>query len=205
MTLFTYQSIGQRTAQTMAVFHQAEYYENNSTLQRKHGLDLITKIAPVKGSNVLDLGCGTGFLTKTLADLVGPEGKVVGIDPDQERLKIAREKYPANNIRYLEGRAESIPGDLMYDYIFSNFVLHYCENKDKVLEQVGTRLKQGGKFGFTCQNQDIMTNNHISVMSPKLLAAIAAKLHYTEWGRLSQIAASKPVRDTGNKIIHNNN
>ena len=40
-------------------------------------------------SNVLDLGCGTGSLTKALLDKVGLEGRVVAIDPDGERIQIA--------------------------------------------------------------------------------------------------------------------
>ena len=43
-----------------------------------------------KGAIVLDLGCGTGYLTKALSERVGPEGKVVAVDPDGERLKIAK-------------------------------------------------------------------------------------------------------------------
>ena len=36
----------------------------------------------------------------------------------------------------------------MYDYAFSNFVLHWCKNKDKVFKEVNGILKKGGKFGF---------------------------------------------------------
>ena len=50
-----------------------------------------------KGATVLDLGCGTGYLTKVLSERVGPEGKVVAVDPDGERLKIARENHSASN------------------------------------------------------------------------------------------------------------
>ena len=54
---------------------------------------MIDMLTLEKGITVLDLGCGTGYLTKVLLDKVGPEGKVVAVDPDGERLKIAREKY----------------------------------------------------------------------------------------------------------------
>ena len=82
----------------MSDFSAAEAYEENSSEQVRLGMDLIQKINPKKGDKVLDMGCGTGKLSEVFADLVGPEGQVVAIDPDTERLKIAREKHGAPNI-----------------------------------------------------------------------------------------------------------
>ena len=64
-----------------------------------------------------------------------------------ERLKIAREKYSASNIEYLEGRGEDIPGH-DYDIVFSNYVIHWCREREKIFSQVHQCLKKGGKFGF---------------------------------------------------------
>ena len=77
------------------------------------------------------MGCGTGKLSKVFADLVGPEGQVVAIDPDTERLKIAREKHDAD-----------------YDLIFSNFVFHHLKNKEPVFQQAQKMLKRGGLLAF---------------------------------------------------------
>ena len=60
----------------MSDFNQAKTYDEKSSQQKKAGLDLICILDPSKGLNILDLGCGTGFLTKVLADRVGPFGKV---------------------------------------------------------------------------------------------------------------------------------
>ena len=79
-------------------FSEAESYECSSSLERTDGLQLINIIAPKRGSKILDLGCGTGYHSKVLADLVGPYGKVVGIDPDTERLQLAKEKYSASTL-----------------------------------------------------------------------------------------------------------
>lgn len=57
-------------------FDAAITYDSNSSEQRDDGLILMDKLAPVVGSKILDLGCGTGYLTKILADRVGPAGKV---------------------------------------------------------------------------------------------------------------------------------
>ena len=61
---------------------------NVSLEQREDGLKLTKLLAPEKGDKVLDLDCGTGYLySKVLADLVGPEGQVVAIDPDTEKTE----------------------------------------------------------------------------------------------------------------------
>ena len=59
-------------------FNQAEHYEKDSSIQREGGHKIIDLLAPKKGMKILDLGCGTGYFSKFLADLVGPDGQVVG-------------------------------------------------------------------------------------------------------------------------------
>ena len=53
---------------------KAASYERGSELQKGIGQRMIDMLALEKGSTVLDLGCGTGYLTKVLSEKVGPEG-----------------------------------------------------------------------------------------------------------------------------------
>ena len=57
-------------------FKQAESYNSSSAGQREEGLVLAQLLSLQRGDKVLDLGCGTGYLTKMLADKVSPDGKV---------------------------------------------------------------------------------------------------------------------------------
>ena len=63
----------------MEDFDQAHTYDQNSSEQREDGMNLINLLALTEGANALDLGCGTGYLTKVLADKVGYQGKVCSI------------------------------------------------------------------------------------------------------------------------------
>lgn len=73
--------------------------------------------------------------------------QIVGIDPDAERLQVARKKHSADILTYQEGSGEKIPGG-DYDIVFSNSVLHWCKDKNLVFRNVANSLKKGGKFGF---------------------------------------------------------
>ena len=119
--------------------------------ERRVGTEVIDRLDIQKCATVLDLGCGTGYLTKVLSERVGPEGKVVAVDPDGERLKIAREKYSASNIQYIQVDDETFPSG-EYDVIFSNLVLHWIHNKEALLKHIHSNLCQGGYFAFTTYN-----------------------------------------------------
>ena len=130
---------------------QAASYQNGSKTQQSVGSRMIDMLNVEKGATVLDLGCGTGYLTKVLSEQVGPEGKVVAVDPDEERLKIAKEKYSARNIEYIQADNKTFPPG-QYDLIFSNIVIHWISDKEAVLQQAYQNLCPGGRFAFTTAN-----------------------------------------------------
>ena len=70
----------------------AEGYQQASlTDQKRVGEEFIeSEVCPQSEDAILDLGCSTGELVAYLARLVGPQGNVVGVHPDKERLKLAK-------------------------------------------------------------------------------------------------------------------
>ena len=76
---------------------------------------------------------------------------VVAVDLDQERLKIAREKYARDNIDYVSGNDASFP-EGPYDLVFANFVIHWVSDKDALFKRMYQSLKPGGRFAFTTFN-----------------------------------------------------
>lgn len=129
-----------------------EYDRVQYKYQSKDGKELIDKLSLEKFEEckVLDLGCGTGFLTSILAERVGERGMVIGIDPDPARITVARRNYAhLKNILFLVGSSDDIPNG-PYDLIFSNHVLHWIEDKRSAIKNIYGSLKEGGKFAFTC-------------------------------------------------------
>ena len=88
---------------------------------------------------ILVLGCGSGELSAYLAELVGPEEKVIGVDPDKERIKLAQQSYgEIQNLSFVEGSASHFPGIALesYDIIFSNQVLHWIPEKRQIFKNM---------------------------------------------------------------------
>lgn len=73
------------------------------------------------------------------------------LDPDGDRLAIAREKYPSSNIDYIQADDKTCPpGE--YDIIFSNMVIHWIADKEALFNRVYTNLCPGGCFVFCTPN-----------------------------------------------------
>ena len=87
------------------------------------------------GDKVLDMGCGTGHLTKYIADIVGPDGLAVGIDPDAERIKIAQEKTKeVSNLQFYVGSSAigfAHNNKPYYDVHISTNAFHWVPDDEK--------------------------------------------------------------------------
>ena len=101
------------------------------------------------GQRVLDVGCGTGYLTRRLAPLVGPSGRVTGVDASAGMLAQAREKAPANCVfeRGFAERLEAYP-DGSFDVVTSALMLHHlpAELRLPALNAMHRVLRPGGRL-----------------------------------------------------------
>ena len=103
-----------------------------------------------KGETALDIGCGAGVDTFVAAIMVGPEGRVIGIDLISEMLNRARtnlEKTSFKNVTFQEGSAEELPFlDRIFDVVISNGVFNLITDKAKALKEVFRVMKSSGRF-----------------------------------------------------------
>lgn len=100
-----------------------------------------------RGMKVLDLGSGAGDVALVLADLVGPEGRVVGVDMNSEILETARTRARAagwTNIEFLHGDVHGLDLANDFDAVVGRWILMYLADPAELLRQVQARLRPGG-------------------------------------------------------------
>ena len=99
------------------------------------------------GMRVLDLGCGPGDVAFVAADLVGPDGQVVGVDRSPEALAQARhraEQRGLAGVRFVEGDIHDPAPGGPFDAIVGRLVLMYVPDPAAVLRAQATVLRAGG-------------------------------------------------------------
>lgn len=114
---------------------------------------------------VLDVGSGSGTDVLIASTLVGPGGRVIGLDMTQAMLaKLARNVsvMGASNVEWLEGNAEEIPlPDESVDVVTSNGVLNLVPDKPRAIAEIFRVLRPGGRV----QIADIVLGQPISEKS----------------------------------------
>ena len=137
----------------------AKKYSEINELQVQWGKELAGSAGIKPGDRVLDMGCGTGELTSYLANLVGEDGEVVAVDPDFERIKVACEKHPLENIRFKHGESSSeFPhyDEQCFDIHLSNFVFQWLNNQEKKIfvQTAFNCLKPGGMIAIQSHDKE---------------------------------------------------
>ncbi len=108
-------------------------------------------LGPIRpGEAVLDIGCGAGVDTLVAARMVGPQGRVAGIDPTPEMIDRARANLALaglTNVRFEIAPAETLPfPDREFDVVISNGVFNLTIDKERALREAHRVLKRGGRL-----------------------------------------------------------
>ena len=117
--------------------------------QTIYGKNLLEHIQVKSSDTVAAVGCGTGELAAYVAEQKVEGGKVVALDPDLERIAIAKEKFHGlNNVSFHEGTAVQVLKSRYeeFDVIYSNAVLHWIPVVDRLetFKAMYAALKPGG-------------------------------------------------------------
>lgn len=124
--------------------------------------DLLALVDVRPNLKVVDLGCGTGELTKQLADSL-PDSDVTGLDSSPQMLEKAAllqhssaQASSSPSLRFVQGDQAQLTGE--WDLIFSNAALQWSENHAELIPHLYRRLKPGGQIAVQVPSN----HNHIS-------------------------------------------
>jgi trans-aconitate methyltransferase len=116
-------------------------YDDKHAFVFKYGEDLVNLLAPRQGERILDLGCGTGYLSHLIA---ATGAAVTGVDNSPEMINKARAAYP--EMEFLLTSATDLYFDHLFDAVFSNAVLHWVLDKTSAIDGIYRCLRPGGRF-----------------------------------------------------------
>ena len=175
----------------------------------------------LEGRTVLDLGCGSGRDAFLLSRLVGPEGRVIGVDMTPEQLAVARRHLDHHtelwghrepNVEFRDGYIEDLAAvgiaDESVDVVVSNCVINLSPHKERVFREIVRVLKPGGELYFS----DIFSGRRVPEplrSHPVLLGECLGGAMYTEdFRRLlaslgildHRVVSSRPVELTGTEV-----
>jgi len=144
----------------------------------------------LEGATVLDLGCGSGRDAYVLSQLVGPTGRVIGVDMTEEQLALAHrhqdwhaEQFGYANTDFRHGYIEDLAGagipDASVDLVVSNCVVNLSPDKPRVLSEIFRVLRPGGELYFS----DIFADRRLPAVlldDPVLVGECLAGALYTQ-------------------------
>lgn len=112
------------------------------------------------GQRVLDLGCGPGFWTLPLAEMVGHQGKVWALDVSQELLDRLAERTPPPQVQLFRCELPTINlPDETVDLVWGAFVVHEVDPLDKLIHEIRRVLVRQGKVAVLEWRPDAESEN----------------------------------------------
>jgi ubiquinone/menaquinone biosynthesis C-methylase UbiE len=117
------------------------------------------------GERVLDVGCGSGVVTREIAKRVGPGGLAVGLDPSPGLLAVARELAQeaglGDRIEFREGSALELPcPDRSFDAVLCVTVLSHVPGGHAAIPELARVLRPGGRLGVFDLDTDMTVFTH---------------------------------------------
>jgi len=113
--------------------------------------DLVETAGARPGERALDVACGTGAVTRLLAERVGPDGKVVGLDVNPGMLAVARIAAASGNVEWLEGSVVEMPlPDAAFDAVVCQQGLQFFPDKPAALSEMRRVLRRDGRLALSC-------------------------------------------------------
>jgi SAM-dependent methyltransferase len=120
----------------------------------------LRRLALCQGWHCLDVGCGNGAVTLRMAEIVGPSGRVVGVDCDEGCLLLTRREARTLglNVEFRFGTADDLRETAAYDLVFARFLLSHLREPEKAVAEMVRAARPGGIVAV----EDIQFTGHFS-------------------------------------------
>lgn len=109
---------------------------------------LIDRLPPAAGNAVLDAGCGTGTVSRLVVPLVGPSGKVVGVDVNEAMLEVAHQVCPKAHLETGDVRELQVPSSA-FDVVYAAHTIQFVAERSLAAREIARVTKPGGRVGVT--------------------------------------------------------
>jgi trans-aconitate methyltransferase len=138
-------------------------YEKDSVVQKSASKILFDLLDIQPTDNVLDLGCGTGHITKIIRDKTN--GKVVGVDPSKGMIERANKKYSDNGLVFRICSAEELDYENEFEIVFCNSAFQWFKNHKKALRACFKALRRNGKIAIQAPAKEVYCPNFITAIN----------------------------------------
>ena len=123
--------------------HLEETYLQPDIVRQRRDFCAALDLRP--GLRALDVGAGPGLLAQDIAERIGPNGIVVGVDPSPSMLRLAHARTAGRHVSYVQGTATALPvAGGSFDLAVSTQVLEYVPEIDQAIEEMKRVVRPGG-------------------------------------------------------------
>jgi len=142
-------------------------------------IPLYLEVGLKDANKILDVGCGSGIVTRDIARLT--RGKVIGIDGSDDMIKVAKKVLKNyKNVELRVSSAEKLPfDDNTFDIVTCNLLLMWAENPQKVVNEMARVTRHNGRV--------------LASLEPDY----GGKLHWPEHPKVDPIFAGKAIKERG--------
>ena len=147
----------------------AETYDQYAKVQKVMGDTLLTQMQEQKKTyhNILEIGCGTGYLTKKLREMF-PEAKMTLVDIAPGMIDYVKSTLPPENMKFICGDMEELDVQDTYDLIISNATFQWFNQLENTIQKLVASLQPEGTLAFSTFGDDTFYELHEATNKAKI-------------------------------------
>lgn len=162
-----------------------EQYERFKVERKQPFLDLLSLVEKRPRMRVVDLGCGTGELTRELHETLDAE-ETLGID-SSETMLLKAGSFGGAMLRFEQGDIEAFVTDQPFDLVFSNAALHWVPDHEQLLARLTRFLSAGGQLAIQMPDNDDHPSHAIAARVASRLGIDARPAHVLPVARYAEL------------------